>query len=138
MVSPRIFSLLRAAEEALKLQSRLYIDIVDAIRDDHIQAVRQQVRSKDIIDALENKIQKECGRLASFLGAAQVGQAPFLPCDKKALEETADAQSLQIINEISPKTRDIIIGTGEKLACLFMTAVLQDRVNPVPHIPSHG
>jgi aspartate kinase len=70
-------SLLRAAEEALKPQSRLYLDIVNAIRDDHIQAVRQQVRSRDIIDALESEIEAECRGLASFLGAAQVGLAHF-------------------------------------------------------------
>jgi aspartate kinase len=44
---------------------------------------------------------------------------------------------LQIIDEISPKTRDIIIGAGEKLSCLFMTGMLRDRVNPLPYIHTH-
>jgi aspartate kinase len=32
-----------------------------------------------------------------------------------------------VLDEISPKTRDIIIGGGEKLSCLFMTALLRNR-----------
>ncbi|KAG0131265.1 Aspartate/glutamate/uridylate kinase [Tuber indicum] len=95
--------LLRAADEALKPQSKLYIDIVNDIRDDHVRAAKLEIRSEEIIATLESEIEAECGRLASFLGAAQ------------------------IIDEISPKTKDIIVGAGEKLSCLFMTAMLRDR-----------
>jgi len=34
---------------------------------------------------------------------------------------------LQVINEISAKAKDSIIGLGEQLACKFMTAVLRDQ-----------
>lgn len=34
----------------------------------------------------------------------------------------------QVIDEISPRSRDTIIGLGEKLACKMMTAILRDRV----------
>lgn len=35
--------------------------------------------------------------------------------------------SFQIIDEISPRSKDNIIGLGEQLACKFMTAVLRDQ-----------
>ncbi|KAI5838777.1 Aspartate/glutamate/uridylate kinase [Morchella snyderi] len=95
--------LLRAAEEALKPGSRLYLDIVEAIRESHVDAGAELIKSKEILDQLKNDIETECGKLLNFLSAAQ------------------------IIDEISPKTKDIIIGAGEKLACLLMTALLRDR-----------
>ncbi|KAH8152593.1 uncharacterized protein LAJ45_03434 [Morchella importuna] len=95
--------LLRAAEEALKPGSRLYLDIVEAIRESHVDAGAELIESKEILDQLKSDIETECGKLINFLSAAQ------------------------IIDEISPKTKDIIIGAGEKLACLLMTALLRDR-----------
>lgn len=55
---------------------------------------------------LEDDIRSDCNKLRSFLEAAQ------------------------IINEISPRSKDIIIGVGEKLSCRIVAAVLQDRVSP--------
>ncbi|KAL7267219.1 Aspartokinase [Rhizina undulata] len=95
--------LLQAAEEALKPESRVFRDIVDAIHDDHIQAARKIIKSEEIFEVLKGEIEAECARLAAFLSAAQ------------------------IIEEISPKSKDIIIGAGEKLSCQFMVAVLRDR-----------
>ncbi|KAA8895904.1 Aspartate/glutamate/uridylate kinase [Sphaerosporella brunnea] len=95
--------LILAAEEALKPGSHLYLGLVDAIREDHIYAARKHVRAPGVLELLESEIELECGRLARLLGAAQV------------------------IDEISPKTKDAIIGTGEKLSCMFMTALLKDR-----------
>lgn len=77
---------------------------MDAIREDHIRAAKKVIGSVDVLETLTQAIEVECGRLASFLGAAQ------------------------IIDEISPKTKDAIIGTGEKLSCMFMAALLNDRV----------
>ncbi|KAF8249470.1 aspartate kinase [Wilcoxina mikolae CBS 423.85] len=95
--------LILAAAEALKPGSRLYVGIVDAIREDHIRAAKSLIEDAEVLNALTEEIEVECGRLASILGAAQ------------------------IIDEISPKTKDVIIGTGEKLSCMFMTALLKDR-----------
>lgn len=65
--------LILAAKEALKPGSRLYVGIVDGIREDHIRAARDLVtNSAAVLTALERDIEVECGRLASFLGAAQV------------------------------------------------------------------
>lgn len=38
-------------------------------------------------------------------------------------------QVRQVIDEISPRSRDSIIGFGERLGCKVMTAILRDRVS---------
>lgn len=63
------------------------------------------IQSDEIRKELEDDIKHDCEKLKSFLEAAQ------------------------IINEISPRSKDIIIGVGEKLSCRIVAAVLQDRVN---------
>ena len=62
------------------------------------------VKDPEILKGLKHDIEHDCTKLKSFLEAAQ------------------------IINEISPRSRDIIIGVGEKLSCRIVAAVLQDRV----------
>ncbi|KAI8887076.1 aspartate kinase [Backusella circina FSU 941] len=96
--------LLQAAEEALKEGSNRYLEIVDDIREDHLEAARSAITSdKDILADVELQIQEECLRLCSFLEAAE------------------------IINEISPRSKDIIVGMGEKLACIIVCAVLKEK-----------
>lgn len=89
----------------MKSESRQFIDIVDAIREDHTAAASANINSPEILDELVRAINYECAKLSAFLGAAQ------------------------IIEEISPKSKDVIMGTGEKLSCMFMTALLQDIVS---------
>ncbi|PPQ82253.1 hypothetical protein CVT26_009970 [Gymnopilus dilepis] len=76
---------------------------VDLIRQEHFTAARAAIQDPDILKELEEEIDRDCDWLRSFLYAAK------------------------IIDEISPRSRDNIIGMGEKLACKFMTAVLRDR-----------
>ncbi|PPQ88571.1 hypothetical protein CVT25_009951 [Psilocybe cyanescens] len=76
---------------------------VDIIRKEHITAARSSIRNQHILKELEEEIDRDCEWLRSFLFAAK------------------------IIDEISPRSRDNIIGLGERLACKFMTAVLRDR-----------
>lgn len=90
--------------EALKPESRLFVDIVDAIREDHTNAAHANIASEKIRADLIDSIDCECAKLTEFLSATQ------------------------IIAEISPKSKDCIIGVGEKLSCMFMTALLQDLV----------
>lgn len=118
--------LLRAAEEALKPGSRLYLDIVEAIRESHVDAGAELIESKEILDQLKSDIETECGKLINFLSAAQVRNKAFY-CVELVTRKVLNNYRLQIIDEISPKTKDIIIGAGEKLACLLMTALLRDR-----------
>lgn len=95
--------LLRAASDALVPGSRAYIAVVDAICQDHVEEARSHIKDAEILTALISEIENECAKLVALLGAAQ------------------------ILDEISPKTQDTVIGTGEKLSCLFMAALLNDR-----------
>jgi aspartokinase len=45
---------------------------------------------------------------------------------------------LQVIDEISPRSKDSIIGFGEKLGCKIITAVLRDRVRSSSLVFSHS
>lgn len=76
---------------------------VDVIRSEHLTAARSTIGDPQILQEFEYEIERDCDALRSFLFATQ------------------------IIDEISPRSRDSIIGFGERLACKFMTAVLRDR-----------
>lgn len=99
--------LLRAAEEALKPGSKEYQTIVKDITEDHLAAARLYIANPDILRETTRDIEYDCWKLRSFLEAAE------------------------IIDEVSPRSRDIITGVGEKLSCRIVAAVLRDRVcNP--------
>ncbi|KAH9911164.1 Aspartate/glutamate/uridylate kinase [Amylocystis lapponica] len=76
---------------------------VDILRTEHLNAARSSVRDPEILRDLEAEIERDCDSLRSFLFAAQV------------------------IDEISPRSKDSIVGFGERLACKIITAVLRDR-----------
>ncbi|KZT27990.1 aspartate kinase [Neolentinus lepideus HHB14362 ss-1] len=76
---------------------------VDVIRSDHLSAARTTIKNASILRDIEAEIQADCEALRAFLFAAQV------------------------IDEISPRSKDSIIGFGERLACKLMTAVLRDN-----------
>lgn len=80
---------------------------MDQIKEDHLAAARQYVRDPDILAKLEDELEYDCERLRSFLLAAQ------------------------IIEEISLRSKDVIMGVGERLSCRIVAAVLQDRVRSV-------
>lgn len=96
--------LIRAANDALKPGSKEYLDIVSDLLNDHLEAAKDMVQNETIRKELELDITNDCQKLKAFLEAAQ------------------------IINEISPRSKDIIIGVGEKLSCRIVAAVLRDRV----------
>ncbi|CCM05100.1 uncharacterized protein FIBRA_07307 [Fibroporia radiculosa] len=83
--------------------SPMFHSTVDVIRSEHIKAARSSIQSAEILRELELEIERDCDGLRSFLIATQV------------------------IDEISPRSRDSIIGFGERLACKVMTAILRDR-----------
>ncbi|KAJ3748046.1 Aspartate/glutamate/uridylate kinase [Lentinula detonsa] len=76
---------------------------VDMIRQEHLKAAADFISDPDIRKELEEEVDKDCDWLRSFLFASQV------------------------INEVSARSKDNIIGLGEKLACKLMTAVLRDQ-----------
>ncbi|KAG2178393.1 hypothetical protein INT44_001545 [Umbelopsis vinacea] len=95
--------LLRAATEALTPNSNEHLQIVKDLLEDHLKAAREIIQDRAILETLERQIEKDCIRLKSFLEAAQ------------------------IIEEISPRSKDIIIGVGENLSCRIVAAALRDR-----------
>ncbi|CAO3642038.1 unnamed protein product [Cunninghamella echinulata] len=95
--------LIRAATYALKPGCNDYLQVLDDILNDHLQVANDLIKDENIKNELISDIKHDCTKLKSFLEAAQ------------------------IINEISPRSRDIIIGAGEKLSCRIVTAVLRDR-----------
>ncbi|KAL1932701.1 hypothetical protein VTP01DRAFT_8379 [Rhizomucor pusillus] len=95
--------LIRAADEALRPGSTEFVQIIQDLLDDHQKVADELIRDPEIRHDLKKDIERDCEKLRSFLEAAQ------------------------IISEISPRSRDIIIGVGEKLSCRIVAAVLQDR-----------
>ncbi|KAH0581933.1 hypothetical protein H2248_011604 [Termitomyces sp. 'cryptogamus'] len=76
---------------------------VDIIRDEHVKAAKASVQDPELLDELLQEIEYDCDWLRNFLFAAQ------------------------IIDEISSRSQDSIVGLGERLACKIMTAVLRDQ-----------
>ncbi|KAH7332810.1 aspartate kinase [Rhizoctonia solani] len=76
---------------------------VDLIRTEHVSAARELIRDPNLLQGLEHEIARDCEALRAFLGAAQ------------------------LIEEISVRSRDSILGVGERLACKLVAAVLRDR-----------
>ncbi|KAF8632152.1 hypothetical protein AX17_004894 [Amanita inopinata Kibby_2008] len=80
-----------------------FIATVDVLRQEHITAAQASIRDPEILKELEAEIERDCSWLRNFLFAAK------------------------LIDEISPRSRDAIVGLGERLACKIMTAVLRDQ-----------
>ncbi|KAJ3498166.1 hypothetical protein NLJ89_g10253 [Agrocybe chaxingu] len=80
-----------------------YSVTVNLIRQEHVTAARNSIRDAEILKELEEEIDRDCEWLRSFLFAAK------------------------IIDEISARSRDSIIGLGERMACKVMTAILRDH-----------
>ncbi|KAG8731585.1 Aspartokinase, partial [Ceratobasidium sp. 423] len=76
---------------------------VDLICAEHVAAARELIRDPELLRELEHEIVRDCEGLRAFLGAAQ------------------------LIEEISVRSRDSILGVGERLACKLVAAVLRDR-----------
>lgn len=88
-----------------------FFETVDLIRSEHMAAARSSIASPSILKELEGEIEKDCDSLRSFLMAVQV------------------------ICEMSPRSKDTVIGFGEKMACKMMTAVLRDQGVDAEYVP---
>ncbi|KAF9999643.1 Aspartokinase [Entomortierella chlamydospora] len=95
--------LLRAAASAITPGSNEYIETVQEIRLDHLDAAQKYISNDSNLKRVQEEINLDCDHLKSFLEAAQ------------------------IINEISPRSKDIIMAVGEKLSCRIVAALLEDR-----------
>ncbi|KAA8912249.1 hypothetical protein TRICI_003529 [Trichomonascus ciferrii] len=93
--------LLKAASECLEKND--YKEAVEAVRRDHVSEAEAQIGDEAIREQLVKDIHGECDTVERFLEAAQV------------------------IDEVSPRTMDSIMSAGERLSCLFMAALMNDR-----------
>lgn len=80
-----------------------FSNTVDLIRSEHLADARATIQNPGILKELETEIEQDCEGLRAFLFAAKV------------------------INEISPRSKDSIVGFGERLSCKLITAILRDR-----------
>lgn len=96
--------LLKAAKKSEELpRTDDFHGIVQTIQLDHIEAAKAAISNPEILAELTAQIEQECTFLDGLLSAAQ------------------------FLQEVSPKTMDNILATGEKLSCLVMAAMLNDR-----------
>ncbi|GAA5909455.1 hypothetical protein JCM8208_006530 [Rhodotorula glutinis] len=97
-------SSLRLSRSATPDERQPFDDTVDQIKEDHMAAARKAiVNSRELLDEVEEELEYDCERLRGFLRAAQ------------------------IIDEISTRSKDIIMGVGERLSCRIVAAALRDR-----------
>lgn len=52
--------------------SNKHLEIVQEIRQDHLNAARAVIQNQEILTLLESQLEKECLKLRSFLEAAEV------------------------------------------------------------------
>jgi aspartate kinase len=95
--------LLRAARDVLEADSQKFRDIVEAIRVDHIKAGQDAISDDLILENFGKDVDAECFKLLKIL------------------------ESAQFLRAVTNQTNDMIISVGEKLSCLYMTALLKDR-----------
>ena len=97
--------LLRSARDVLDPENGgKYVEIVEAIRVDHVQAGRKDIiDDAEVLAKYEDKVNAECHNLTKIL------------------------ESAQVLRAVTHQTMDMVMSVGEKLACLYMTALLQSR-----------
>jgi aspartate kinase len=80
--------LIRAADNVLSSTPDVYIDIINDIQDTHINHAKDCIRNPEILKDVCSDVTFYCERLRGFMAAAE------------------------IIEELSPRSRDVIISTG--------------------------
>lgn len=93
--------LLKAAD--LASQNGEFRSLLEVIETDHVENAQEKISNADLRSKLVDQTKKEVARAGELLHASQ------------------------IIGEISPRTLDSIMSVGEKLSCLFMAALMNDR-----------
>ncbi|KAI5288028.1 Aspartokinase [Ascosphaera acerosa] len=95
--------LLRAARDAETSKTKQFYELVDAVRAEHTAVATELIQSAERRAELVRQIEGECAHVLRILEAAQ------------------------ILGETSAKCVDMVMSAGEKLSCVFMTALLRDR-----------
>jgi aspartate kinase len=103
------------------------LDIVKELTLDHTETAKQHIRDPDILNELLAQLEGDCRRLRSFLQAAEVGY--WINSIMRLITYVfMSSTRFKIIEEISPRSKDIIVGMGETLSCQIVAAVLKDKV----------
>ena len=92
--------LMKAAEEAIAKGS--YYKIIDQIETHHLNVINEIITDLRIRIQLEDEVREELQRIKSFLDA------------------------IQVIGEISERSLDVVISTGEKLSARIFSALLHN------------
>lgn len=90
-----------------KTETAVFDQVIDTIKDEHLQAACSAITSEDSGDtlkALRTSIQKDCEQLRSFLKATWT------------------------LGEISERTQDRVLSVGETLSCRIVVASLRSQV----------
>ena len=87
----------------LASQELEYKHIIDVIGQDHINDAEKYIENDVLQIELISDIKKELDLVQAYLDASK------------------------ILGEVSPRTVDLVMSVGEKLSCLFMTALCKDR-----------
>ncbi len=77
--------------------------VLEAIEETHMRAITETIQSSKIRSDIEVHIHQELHRLRSFLDA------------------------IHVIQEISERSQDVIVGTGERLSARVLSGILLDR-----------
>jgi aspartate kinase len=87
----------------VEADERKYVDIVEALRVDHVKAGQDAVTDAKILEKYTEDVNAECYNLLKIL------------------------ESAQFLKAVTSQTMDMVMSVGEKLSCLYMTAILQSR-----------
>ncbi len=93
--------LLLAAD--LAIQNKDFKSILKLILNDHLKASFENIKNLKIQNDLNEKILKEYNQVLKILTATQ------------------------IIEEVSSRSLDLVMSAGEKLSCLYMSAIMKDN-----------
>ncbi|KAI7952228.1 hypothetical protein MJO29_007859 [Puccinia striiformis f. sp. tritici] len=85
------------------LPNNTFDKTVKILKADHLKAASTFIHDEQLLAELQYDISYNCERLTSLLLATQ------------------------ILEELSPKSKDLIIGVGKRLSCRMVTAYLQDQ-----------
>ena len=87
---------------SLALSGGPFYRMIDLVEESHNEAFSKAVRNPEIQEQLREFVHRELRSLKSFL------------------------EAIHVIREISPRSQDLIVGTGERLSARLLSGVLQD------------
>lgn len=99
---------------------------VDLLKSEHTAAAKQSVNDPTLLRELIEEMDHDCEALRGFLFATQVTKLTFL--FRYSITQLS-SMCMQVIDEMSPRSKDSIVGVGERLACKLVSTILRDRVN---------